>query len=213
MSPPALGGRAAAPARVVARGAPPDLVAAIEAFLVHLRVERGLAPATLAAYRADLARLRERRRRRGAVGSLAGGRPSPISPGWRARPAGTGACSGPRACRRRTAAMRAFYRFAWRRSLIGVDVAAHLDLPREPRLLPETLSVEEVERLLAAVGPGGSSGEAEPGPPRVRSRRPTGRGVRDRALLELLYAAGLRVTEALGLDCDDLALGRGDACG
>ena len=50
--------------------------------------------------------------------------------------------------RRRTAALRGFYRFAFGEGLIGVDVAAHIDLPRETRHLPETLSVEEVERLL-----------------------------------------------------------------
>jgi integrase/recombinase XerD len=72
--------------------------------------------------------------------------------------------------------------------LIGVDVAAHLDLPRQTRRLPDTLDVGEVERLLEAANHG---------------------GVRDRALLELLYAAGLRVSEAIGLDREDLSLDGG----
>jgi len=64
-------------------------------------------------------------------------------------------------------------------------VATHLDLPRQSRRLPETLDVGEVERLLEAA---------------------SARGIRDRALLELLYAAGLRVSEAIGLDREDLSL-------
>ncbi len=71
--------------------------------------------------------------------------------------------------RRRTAAIRAFYRFALAEDLARVDVAAHLDLPREPRLLPDPLGVDEVARLLEAAGPSGS-----PTRPR-RGRRPSGR--------------------------------------
>ena len=66
-----------------------------------------------------------------------------------------------------------------------MDVAAHLDLPRQVRRLPDTLDVDEVDRLLEAASAGGP---------------------RDRALLELLYAAGLRVSEALRLDREDLSL-------
>ena len=68
-----------------------------------------------------------------------------------------------------------------------MDVAAHLDLPRQSRRLPDTLDVGEVDRLLEAA-------------PRA------GGALRDRALLELLYAAGLRVSEAIGLDREDLSL-------
>ena len=111
----------------------------------------------------------------------------------------------PASLRRRAAAIRGFYRFAFGDGLIAVDVAAHLDLPRQPRLLPETLTVEEVVRLLEAAG-----GElpATGGQTAARSAPADadGAALRDRALLELLYAAGLRVSEALGLDRDDLAL-------
>ncbi len=141
----------------------------------------------------------------------------------------------PTSLRRRTAALRAFYRFALAEDLVAVDVAGHLDLPREPRLLPDPLTVEEVERLLAAVDPDGAA-PGVAGAPTVgeapasggasgasaASTAPSAAAVRvatrDRALLELLYAAGLRVSEALGLDVDDLdleggsvrVLGKGD---
>src|SRR5206468_12318160 len=81
----------------------------------------------------------------------------------------------PTSLRRRAASIRGFYRFAFGDGLIERDIAAHLDLPRQPRLLPETLTVAEVEALL----------EAAP-------------DVRARALLELLYAARLRVIQARG---------------
>jgi integrase/recombinase XerD len=140
---------------------------AIEAYLGYLRVERGLAEATLTAYRADLA---DFAMSRGAVSDWA---------------------AGPEVAQRYLAA-----RARRGRGLIERDVAAHLDLPRQPRLLPQTLTVAEVERLLEAAG----------GEPRHRAR-PTesdGLALRDRALLELLYAAGLRVSEALGLDVEHL---------
>lgn len=178
---------------------------AIEDYLAYLRVERGLAPATIAAYRGDLndfaaeagrnwdsspepaQRYLEIRSRRGVAR-----RDAP--PG--ARPATRGARAAaplrPTSLRRRAAAIRSFYRFAFGEGLIGVDVASHLDLPRQPRLLPETLSVEEVERLLEAAG--GGDGPLTPNQ------------IRDRALVELLYAAGLRISEALRLDREDLSI-------
>ena len=167
-----------------------DLERAIEEYLAFLRVERGLAPATLRAYRADLgdftaARGTSRDWSRGpdaAVRYLAARtkRGRPTDPGL-----------APTSLRRRAAAIRGFYRFAFGDGLIGVDVAAHLDLPRMPRYLPETLTVEETARLIEAAGQ-----EEDPDPTRLR----------DRALLELLYAAGLRISEALGLDREDLSL-------
>ena len=175
-------------------GGPPDLVAAIEAFLLHLQVVRGLSPATLSAYGADL---------RDFAGSTEarGGWERSADPAvaYLGRLASTAGPSGVRlratSRRRRTAAIRAFYRFALAEELVRVDVAGHLDLPREPRLLPDPLGIAEVSRLLEAAGPAG-----EPDPAQDAAR------IRSRALLELLYAAGLRVSEATGLDADDLDL-------
>jgi len=164
---------------------PPPLERAVDDFLTYLRVERGLSPATIRAYRGDL----------GDFAATIGGRSrwddSPdvalrylASRTRRGRPRDPGLA--PTSLRRRAASIRGFYRFAFGEGLIGVDVAQHIDLPRQPRLLPETLDVGEVERLL----------EAAP-------------DLRGRALLELLYAAGLRVSEALGLDLEDLSLDGG----
>jgi len=94
----------------------------------------------------------------------------------------------PSSHRRKAAAIRAFYRFAFGEGLIERDIASLLDLPRATRQLPDTLDVREVEALLEA------------------TNLETAEGVRDRALLELLYACGLRVSEALGLDMDDVSL-------
>ena len=165
--------------------ATPGLDGAIEDYLTYLRVERGLSPATIRAYRGDL---RDFAAGRGAATTWADGpdaarrhlaertrRGGPSDPGL-----------APTSLRRRAASIRGFYRFAYGDGLIARDVAAHIDLPRQARLLPETLTVDEVDALL----------EAAP-------------DLRGRALMELLYAAGLRVSESLGLDREDLSLDGG----
>jgi integrase/recombinase XerD len=172
------------------------LNAAIEAYIVHLRVERGLAGATLRAYAADLAdfaaaRGTERdwpRSAEAATRYLA-------ARSRRGRPGDPGLA--PASLRRRAASLRGFYRFAFAEGLIDRDVAADLDLPRQPRRLPEPLSVGETAALLEAAG---GDDPAEPDHPRR---------LRDRALLELLYAAGVRISEALGLDRDDVSMDGG----
>ena len=186
-----------------------DLPATIEAYLTYLRVERGLSPATIRAYRSDLndfdatrgVRARWARSPDAAIEYLAARTRRGVGRGAGAvSSADTGLASS--SIRRRAASLKGFYRFAYGEGLIDVDVAAHVDLPRPARLLPETLTVEETERLLRAAG--GDDGE------------PT--AVRDRALLELLYAAGLRISEAVGLDREDLStdgafvrvIGKGD---
>ena len=165
-----------------------SLASAIEDYLAFLRVERGLSPATIAAYRTDLTDFA------GAIDGRGDGEPA-----WSASPepatrylaarsrrgTAAGALRGlaPTSLRRRAAAIRGFYRFAYGEGLIPVDVAARLDLPRQPRLLPETLTQEETERLIESAAT-----------------------LRGRALLELLYAAGLRISEALRLDLEDVSM-------
>ncbi len=165
--------------------APRDLVVAIDAYADYLRVERGLAAATIRAYDTDL-RL---------FGQEAPGierwssSPDPARDylGAMTRPPRT---LRPNSLRRKAASIRAFYRFCYAEELIEADVAALIDLPRQMQRLPDTLDQAEVVRLLEAAGGDDLLGR------------------RDRALLELLYAAGLRISEALQLDRGDLA-GRG----
>lgn len=157
---------------------------AIDSYLDFLRVERGLAPATISAYASDLNAF--------AKFSAKGGDT------WRteAQPAIDFLASlsrpprvmRPATHRRKAASVRAFYRFCFAEGVIERDVASLLDLPRAARVLPDALDVKDVEALLEA--PSNESAV----------------GVRDRALLELLYACGLRVSEALNLDLEDLSL-------
>ena len=193
------------PAPDVAGAPEASLERAFAGYLDHLQVERGLSPATIAAYRSDLNAFA---RDPGTDRTWATGPDVAIrylaslgaAPRGKTRPRLAGTSR-----RRRTAALRGFYRFAFGEGLIGVDVAAHIDLPRETRHLPETLSVEEVERLLDSVGGGGAWEDAPGGEPTAADRR----HIRDRALLELLYAAGLRISEALRLDGEDLSFDGG----
>ena len=181
----------------------PDLASATDDYLTYLRVERGLAPATIRAYRADLTDFAASRGvSRGWAGS-----PDPAV-GYLAARTRRGRRGdpglAPSSLRRRAAALKGFYRYAYGEGLIGVDVAAHLDLPRPSRLLPETLTVDEIDRLLEAAG-GDETDDAatdESAGPGSAS----GHALRDRALLELLYAAGLRISEAIGLDREDLSV-------
>ena len=162
-----------------------NLELAIEDYLAYLHVERGLAPATIRAYRGDLHDFAT------SVGGGEGGWGRSADPAVRYLAAKTNRGApgeralAPTSLRRRAAALKGFYRFAFGEGLIETDVATHLDLPRQSRRLPETLDVAEVDRLLEAASIG---------------------GIRDRALLELLYAAGLRVSEAIGLDREDLSI-------
>jgi integrase/recombinase XerD len=174
----------------VAVGSPPrrpdtsDLERAIEAYLTFLAVERGLAAATIRAYRGDLTDF---------AGTSGVPRSWSVGPDAALRYLAGRARRGrrddpglaPTSLRRRAATLKGFYRFAFGEGLLPIDVAAHLDLPRMPRLLPETLTQAETERLLGA---------------------PPEDALLDRALLELLYAAGLRISEALRLDLEDLSL-------
>ncbi len=191
---------------------------AIVGYLTYLQIERGLSPATIRAYRSDLADFAVSRgvsrnwstSPDAAIDYLA----SRARRGRRNDPG-----LAPSSLRRRAAAIRGFFRFAFGEGLIASDIAVHLDLPRPSRLLPETLTVSETERLLAAAGCDEHDHERRDGCEEGSDGgSPTGAGIRDRALVELLYAAGLRISEAIGLDREDLStdgafvrvIGKGD---
>ena len=169
---------------------------AIEEYLTYLEVERGLSPATVRAYHGDL---RDFAKARGSADRWTTNPEAVIdylaARTRRGRPGDPGLA--PSSLRRRAAALKGFYRFAYGEGLITRDIAAHVDLPRPQRSLPDTLTVDETVRLLEAAG-----GEDPTEPDHARH-------VRTRALLELLYAAGLRVSEALGLDREDLSMDGG----
>ena len=176
-------GTAGSPAPAEAGRAVPAIDDAIEGYLTYLHVERGLAPATIRAYRADLDDFAASR------GAAEGwGRSPDVALDYLAARTRRGRRGdpglAPSSLRRRAAALKGFYRFAYGEGLIGTDVAAHLDLPRPSRLLPETLTVAETERLLEAAGPdersGGRRGRGgrprRPGPPRPGPARAAVRG-------------------------------------
>ncbi len=183
----------------------PDLATATDDYLTYLRVERGLAPATIRAYRADLNDFAASR----GVSRAWAGSPDPAV-GYLAARTRRGRRGdpglAPSSLRRRAAALKGFYRYAYGEGLIGVDVAAHLDLPRPSRLLPETLTVEEIDRLLEAAGGDADETDTDDTAHAADDRTSPSHALRDRALLELLYAAGLRISEAIGLDREDLSV-------
>ena len=162
--------------------------ASVRRYLDFLAVERGLAANTLSAYRRDLHRYAGwlasvgiddpgRAAEDDLVAFLGALRVSSTPEGTRYRASSVA---------RSLAAVRGFHRFLVSERLAGADPSRDLGTPKVPASLPKALSVEQVEALLGAV-----AGD-EP------------LALRDRALLETLYAAGLRVSEATALDVDDL---------
>jgi integrase/recombinase XerD len=180
---PTAGGVAAAPVGPAAAGA-------VRRYLDYLAVERGLAANTLGAYRRDLRRYAGFLAAAGIDDPAAAGEADLVAFLGALRAATTPAGTGyrPSSVARSLAAVRGFHRFLVRERLAGGDPSRDLGTPKVPANLPKALSVEQVEALLAAVA----------GHDRL--------AMRDRALLETLYAAGLRVSEATGLDIDDLDL-------
>ncbi|HYU16203.1 MAG TPA: site-specific tyrosine recombinase XerD [Candidatus Acidoferrum sp.] len=154
---------------------------AVHEFLAALQTERGASLHTLAAYRRDLAGFTAALRRAGrSVHTARVGDLTEYLAGLRRR--GLGA----RSTARHLSAVRGLYRFLVGTGEIRRDPTEHLEAPRPPRRLPRTLSVEDAAALVES--PDLSATE----------------GLRDRAMLELLYASGLRASECLTLRMDDL---------
>ncbi|MDL4770888.1 MULTISPECIES: site-specific tyrosine recombinase XerD [Thermomonosporaceae] len=172
-------------------------------YLGHLAVERGLAANTLTSYRRDLRRYVEilDGRGRAAIGEITEDDVRAFLMGLREGDADHPPLSAGSAARA-LVAVRGLHRFALREGMAPADPAREVKPPTPPRRLPKAISLDEVERLLAAAaGPAGEAGAGSD----------TARGLRDRALLELLYGSGARISEAVGLDVDDLDLGDGFA--
>ncbi len=161
---------------------------AVQGWLDHLRVERGLSEHTLRAYRRDLQRY---------AGHLAeGGVTDPRHVGEQHlagflaalregdadhRPLAASSAA------RTLVAVRGFHRFLALEGEVEADPARSVSPPRAPQRLPRAISVDQVERLLGAASVGD-----------------TPAALRDRALLEVLYGCGARVSEATGMDLDDM---------
>jgi integrase/recombinase XerD len=156
-------------------------------------VERGLAANTLTSYRRDLTRYEQVL---AATGRTDIGQVTPadvasylarLREGDDDHPPLAASSAG-----RAMAAVRGLHAYLFAQGLTPADPARPVPPPAPPRRLPKAISITEVEQLLDAAGPG------DAGDPRL---------VRDRALLEFLYATGARISEATGLDVDDLELG------
>jgi integrase/recombinase XerD len=162
-------------------------------------VERGLAANTVESYRRDLRRYSLMLADRGKTG-LADVTPADVAEFLAALREGD-AEHKPLAvssAARAVIAVRGLHAFAVAQGLADTDPAREIPPPSPPRRLPKAITLEEVERLLAAAGPGPD----EPGAGGVDPRL-----LRDRALLEFLYGTGARISEATGLDIDELQLG------
>jgi integrase/recombinase XerD len=159
----------------------------VEVYVSHLRVERGLSPNTLAAYGADLGRFATFCAECGAA--VAGSIDGTLVSRYLASLANAGL--GPRSSARHLSAVRGFLRFLVREGELAADPSALATRPRAGRRLPRPVTREDMLRLLNAPDTA------------------TPRGLRDRAMLSLAYAAGLRVTELLTLRLGDLDFRRG----
>lgn len=161
---------------------------AVRVYLDHLAVERGLAANTLAAYRRDLQRYSDWLESRG-IETLPEVTAADVSAfaGYLREGDESREPLSPTSTARTVVAVRGLHRFAAREGLIAADVAADVRPPVPAKRLPKALPVEDIERLLEAAGR-----EGEP------------LALRDRALLEFLYGTGARISEALGLDVDDI---------
>ena len=174
---------------------PPGLARPVMAYLDHLAVERGTARNTLESYARDLRRYVEHLAVAGVtdLDAVTEGQVSGFLVTLREGDAGRRPLAASSAARALVAA-RGLHRFAHQEGLTRSDVARHVHPPSAPRRLPKALPVVDVVRLLESCGADGDD---------------DARGLRDRALLELLYSTGARISEAVGLDVDDVdAAGR-----
>ena len=158
-----------------------------EQFLVHIGIERGLAKATVSAYESDLNKYVAWLQTHGIT------KPDDIAKqdveDYIAALDADGESARSKA--RRLASIHEFHRFALAQHAVSADVAASVKAPTGASVLPDVLSVDEVSRLLDAAAVGGSTDPVV---------------LRDKALLEFMYATGCRVSEAVGTNLDDIDL-------
>jgi len=168
---------------------------AIQAYLDYLVVERGLAANTVDSYRRDLLRYSNALAGQGkaCLAEVTSANVAEFLASLREGDADHDALAVSSAARA-VIAVRGLHAFAVAQGLAEADPARDVTPPSPPKRLPKAITVTEVERLLDASGPGPDDLSADP------------RLLRDRALLEFLYGTGARISEATGLDVDDLQL-------
>jgi integrase/recombinase XerD len=159
----------------------------IDDFLSYLTVERGASPNTIAAYRADLKRYAV------FLGECGAPTVDTVTRDDVAAWMGTLRVAGaaPRTIERRVAAVKSFHRFLIREGITTNHPTAALPLPKVPERLPDVVSIRDIERFLSQPFPQGPVGH------------------RDRAMFEVLYGCGIRVSELTGLDLRDVDLAEG----
>lgn len=172
-----------------------EIAPTIAAFLTHVRVEKGLSANTVSAYRRDLLKFDEfaKKRKLGLEAVRSDDLVDFLSSLYRQK-------LESRTVARHLVTLRNFFRFAQAQELIAEDPSLHLESPKIRRSLPGYLRLEEVEKLLA------------------RPDEKTPLGLRDRAMLEVLYSTGLRVSELISLRVMDVdratgcirCIGKGD---
>jgi integrase/recombinase XerD len=168
---------------------------AVRGYLEHLVVERGLARNTVESYRRDLRRYESSLAGRGKA-RLGDVTPSDVAEFLASLREGDAEheALAVSSAARAVIAVRGLHAFAAKQGLADTDPARDVPPPTPPRRLPKAITVAEVECLLAASGPGPDEMSGDP------------RLLRDRALLEFLYGTGARISEATGLDVDELQL-------
>lgn len=167
---------------------------ALDAYLRHVTIERGLSAHTVAAYRRDLGPYRQWLTGRGIDDS--GQVTAALVTEFIAARAASDPPPAATSLARLQSSVRGLHRFLVVEGIDPVDPTTHVRPPKMPRRLPKALTIAQVEALLAAAGP-------EPAAATPADLV----ALRDRALLELLYATGARVSEAVGLDVDDVTGG------
>lgn len=175
---------------------------AVRGFLDYLKVERGLAPLTVSSYRSDLVQFAEfletRRRelleaRRQDVRAFLG---QLFANGVRDR-----------SVARKLSALRHFYKYLLLDRVLKQDPTLEVDSPRQWKVLPKALASSEIEAMLRTKELSGvHAAGGESGRPAAESRLTAALAQRDRALLEVLYAGGLRVSEIINVKLEDLKL-------
>lgn len=159
----------------------------LQSFIHYLSVERGLAPNTLESYERDLTQYIGHLKEGGTVSLKDTAKSHIVSYIGKLRKAG----KAPATVSRSIVSIRAFYQFLVRERVIDKDPSLHLESPKLEKRLPKVMSMHEVERLLEA------------------PQTSTPNGMRDKAMLEVLYATGIRVSELISLSMDDIHLSLG----